>query len=678
MFTPVRRVPAPPAGRCGGPLTRRRRQGVCQQCDQRLVLHVGRRPHLLIRSVQRSGRQPCLAVDQLGDPAVDGPRGDDAPRSDGFGLTDPVAAVDGLGLLRVRPGQLGQHDVGGDLQVDPHAGRRQRADRDGDVRIVDEGINVLLPRHRSLVAADRGESDPLLGEGLLCDVHDVDVLGEEDHLARAARELRRVVGGEAGFRLADAAHHAEHVLAGGRRACVLLLPRGDLANEIVVDALDGTRPTVGQSSLIARYQPASEVALGRPDRTADLVVELDGQIGSAAGRDVSSHIDLAASDDAELDHALASRWVETGVRRRQAGVLQGIHQLGERLGLVDPTEELPDSAEVVDVVDQRGAGESHQQGARGAGTDSLGELEDVLRALRALVLDEVRLVDDHAAEPELAEPPHVAVEHLVVDHDDVGEAVDRVAVAVDDGDRAVRCPQADLAGPVDLHDARYDGEQRVGVRRLGGEQRLRRLAQPRLVGQQERPVAGRGGGDHPRLVRHQLQVPRNAHRGRCRQGHARRGSALGPFEGVEQRLEQLPPGQPAGTGRARPDRGEVRREERGGELPGGDRHGYDPTLHAGSCGPGSGRRDLLRSRFDTRCSQHVAAKRPGRVGDAGVLREEREECWVADSGLREDRRDAVQALQLLGAVGLAAGAVLPNPGVLLAHKQCDDLELGAH
>ena len=63
--------------------------------------------------------------------------------------------------------------------------------------------------------------------------------------------------------------------------------------------------------------------------------------------------------------------------------------------------------------------------------------EHVLRALGGLVLDEVRLVDDHAAEAEVAEPADVAVEHLVVDDHDVGEAVDRVAVAVDHGGRAV-------------------------------------------------------------------------------------------------------------------------------------------------------------------------------------------------------------------------------------------------
>ena len=58
-----------------------------------------------------------------------------------------------------------------------------------------------------LVTADRREAHALPGEGLLGGVHHVDVLGEEDDLARAAGQLRRVVGGEAGLRLADAPHH---------------------------------------------------------------------------------------------------------------------------------------------------------------------------------------------------------------------------------------------------------------------------------------------------------------------------------------------------------------------------------------------------------------------------------------------------------------------------------------
>ena len=59
---------------------------------------------------------------------------------------------------------------------------------------------------------------PAVGEELLGDVHHLDVLGEEDDLADVVRELRGIVGGQAGLRLADAAHQAEHVLAGLRRS----------------------------------------------------------------------------------------------------------------------------------------------------------------------------------------------------------------------------------------------------------------------------------------------------------------------------------------------------------------------------------------------------------------------------------------------------------------------------
>ena len=281
----------------------------------------------------------------------------------------------------------------------------------------------------------------------------------------------------------------------GRR--FLQLRPGHPAHQVVVDAVDGgVGGPVRDRRLVPPHHPAGEVPLGRPDRPAGLTVQLDREVGDAAGGDVGGHVDLAAADDAEVDHALPRRRVEALLGGRQAGVLERVRQLAEGLAVVDPAEELPDRPEVLDVVDQRGAGQRHQQGPRGTGADAAGEREDVLRALRALVLDEVGLVHDHAAEAEVTEPPPVPVEHLVVHHDDVGEPVDRLAVALHHGDRAVRRPAGRLAGPVGLDDARHDDQQRVGVRRLRGEQRLGRFAQTRLVGEQERPVAGRGRGDH--------------------------------------------------------------------------------------------------------------------------------------------------------------------------------------
>ena len=66
--------------------------------------------------------------------------------------------------------------------------------------------------------------------------------------------------------------------------------------------------------------------------------------------------------------------------------------------------------------------------------------------------------------------------------------------------------------------------------------------------------------------------------------------------------------------------------------------------------------------LDARRPQHVPLERPGRVGDDGVLGEEREERGVTHGGLREDRRDPVQALELLGPVGRGSRSPPRGPG----------------
>ena len=276
------------------------------------------------------------------------------------------------------------------------------------------------------------------------------------------------------------------------------------------------------------------------------------------------------------------------------------------------------------------------------------ELEHVLGALGRLVLDEVRLVDDHAAEAEVAEPADVPVEHLVVHDDDVGEAVDRVAVAVDHGRRPVRRPQPASRAQLVLTTFGTTDEQRVGVRRLRGEQRLCRLAQPGLVGEQEGAVACGCGGDQLCLVLHQLQPAAAPAGGRCGQRHAGRRPAAGPLERVEQRAEQLPAVQVPGRG-LRPGSREVGGEERVGELARDDGLRHDLPLGAGASGEtvgsvggaSSGRVTRFRPR------EHVAAAASGGGGDVGVLGEQREQRGVPGSGLREDLGDPVEPLELL-------------------------------
>ncbi len=361
-------------------------------------------------------------------------------------------------------------------------------------------------------------------------------------------------------------------------------------------------PSAGGSArerrLVPRHQPAGEVPLCRPDRPSRPSLQLDGEVGDAAGGDVGGHVELAPADDAEVDHALARSRVEAPVGWRQARVLERVRQLAKGLAVVDPAEELPDRPEVLDVVDQRGAGQRHQQGPRRAGPDAVGEREDVLRALRGLVLDEVSLVHDHAAEAEITEPPYVAVEYLVVDHDDVSEAVDSLAVALHHGRLTVRRPAGSLTGPVGLDDVRHDDEQRVGARRFCGEQRLGRFAQSRLIGEQECPVTGSGRSDQPPLMRHQLRARRGEPCHRRRERHARRGSSTGALEGTKQRAEEFPAGQASRTGGALRNGGKVGGEEGVRQLPGDHRLRHDLQLRNGGSGRSLRRRDRFGHRLD--------------------------------------------------------------------------------
>ena len=64
---------------------------------------------------------------------------------------------------------------------------------------------------------------------------------------------------------------------------------------------------------VARDEATGQLLLGRADRAAGLVVELDGEVGDPAGRDVGGDVDLAPPDDAEVDDARAGRGVEPAV-----------------------------------------------------------------------------------------------------------------------------------------------------------------------------------------------------------------------------------------------------------------------------------------------------------------------------------------------------------------------------
>ena len=184
-----------------------------------------------------------------------------------------------------------------------------------------------------------------------------------------------------------------------------------------------------------------------------------------SGRSAATSIFLRRTMPMSITASRASA-IEADVGRREAGLLELLHELRGRASSpsIQPRN-CQIASEVLDVVDQRRSGERDQQrvaagparGCASASASTFFERCDVQ------VLDEVRLVDDHALEAERAEPRQVPVEHLVVDDDDVGEGVDVLAVAVDDRGATLRRPALDLARPVHLDDVGHDGEQRVGV-----------------------------------------------------------------------------------------------------------------------------------------------------------------------------------------------------------------------
>ena len=582
--------------------------------------------------------------------------------------------VDGLGLLGCGPGKLSEDDVRRDLQVEPDARRHQGAHRDRHVGIVHEGVDVLLTDPGRLVAAYGAVADPALGEGLLGRVHHVDVLGEEHHLADVAGQLRRVVRGQHRLRLTDPPHHGEDVLVGARLGGVLPFPAGDLAYQVVVDALDDDTGRAGlERALVPLDQAAGQYPFGVADGTAESTLELDRQVRHPAGRDVRRDVDLATPDDAEVDHGRPRSRIEVRLGRSEPVLLKVLHQHRTGFLVADPAEELPDREEVLDVIDQGRSGQGHQQRPDGPQPDPLGELQYVARPLGALVLDEVRLVHDHPAESKTAEPADVPVQHLVVDDDDVGETVDGVAVAVHHGGGVIRRPQPGLTRPVRLDDVRYDDEQGVGVRGLSSQQRLGRLTQAGLVRQQERPVPRRGRSDQLGLVRHQL-TPGGGQQGGCRgEVHARRHPAGGALERPQQRSEQLPAGEQPWPGGGARGPGEVRFQEGVGQLSGNHGLRYYLALGTGrGAGAGSGR-DRVRRRFEAGSELHLAHQRPSSVQQLGLLGEQREQGALPGSCSREDRGDPVDTLELFRPAGLAHRLRFDS-GALLPYEQRHHLE----
>ena len=108
-------------------------------------------------------------------------------------------------------------------------------------------------------------------------------------------------------------------------------------------------------------EPCGQSGLGGTDRATEVVIEFDRDIGNAPGGDVGGDIHLLATHDAHLDHRMTRFGEEAHVCRRQAGVLELVHESCQRLLIVDPAQKLPNRAEILDRVDQRRPCQRHEE-----------------------------------------------------------------------------------------------------------------------------------------------------------------------------------------------------------------------------------------------------------------------------------------------------------------------------
>src|SRR5690606_15873952 len=120
----------------------------------------------------------------------------------------------------------------------------------------------------------------------------------------------------------------------------------------------------GYEREVAVLEPLAELALRLLDAPAEVIVQLDREVGDALRRQVGSDVELLAPHNAHVDDSLPRLGEEAEVRRREPGLLKLGHELERGLLAVDPAEELPDCPEVLDRVDERGAREGDHEGAR--------------------------------------------------------------------------------------------------------------------------------------------------------------------------------------------------------------------------------------------------------------------------------------------------------------------------
>ena len=171
---------------------------------------------------------------------------------------------------------------------------------------------------------------------------------------------------------------------------------------------------------------------------------------------------------------------------------------------------------------------------RGAGlVGDAEQLQDVRGAL-GVVLDEVRLVEDHAGPGHAVQPRGMGAQQVVVhDHPARRAAILRpIGLSADHLDGGIGLHEPDLAPPVQLQGGRAHHEDRA-LRRgdLHGDDGLARLSEPHVVGE-DRAALRDQECDPVRLVRIEQPLRQGGDRVVVREGEGRSGHGSLLFSAV--------------------------------------------------------------------------------------------------------------------------------------------------
>ena len=181
--------------------------------------------------------------------------------------------------------------------------------------------------------------------------------------------------------------------------------------------------------------------------------------------------------------------------------------------------------------------------------------------------------------------------------------------------------------------------------------------------------------DEARLMAHEVERARRAERLGLGKLHARRSTASAVLEGAEERLDELPVGQPVCRDRLRLKSTEIWCEKRVRHLHLAHRLRHHLLLDCLVDRLRLSRDDqLIRAQRDAGGNQQITPHRFRRRRHRGVLSQHDDQRGVARGRLCENSGEAVETLLLVGALGVGERRIGLDSRTLFAQQKRSHLE----